>query len=388
MKLAILAPEFVPTWGGVGIYTENLVRELSTDPTLQIHVITPKRGRNYNRGEVQESFSDNVHIHNVTTANDTFFYNFKFQAALLSALRKLHKKIGFDLIHSMNIVQMPDVYARMLPWNIPFIATAHTTIETQFDYDLNFREFVRHNTPVEMLSKLSYPYIKLMQKIYVHSSDHIIAVSNYVKKRLPEDRSTVIHNGVDAKKFSPGKGTMLNHIKKPKILFCGRLLYMKGIHVLLDAAQELVKKEDIHFVFAGQGDIKTLSRILPEQTTFLGHVPYSQIDELYRSVDVFVLPSFTESFPYTLLEAMASGLPVVASAVGGIPEMVEHEKTGLLISDLNPINLKMTLQRVLRDKRLARSLSANGRKLVEKEYTTSRMAASTKKIYGQVMVHG
>jgi glycosyltransferase involved in cell wall biosynthesis len=83
MKVAILAPEFIPTWGGVGIYTVELVKELASYKDMDVHVITPCRN-DVGEKEVLKELGKpkNVHIHQISTANDTFFYNFKFQVAL------------------------------------------------------------------------------------------------------------------------------------------------------------------------------------------------------------------------------------------------------------------------------------------------------------------
>ena len=87
MRIAILAPEYLPPWGGVGVYSYELVRELSLNKKLEIDVLTPRRG---NLGI--KDMQDNVSVHHITDANDTFFYNLKFQLGLAKQFPKLHKQ--------------------------------------------------------------------------------------------------------------------------------------------------------------------------------------------------------------------------------------------------------------------------------------------------------
>ena len=83
MKIAFLAPEFLPAWGGVGTYSAELVKGLCSYDDLDIHVITPKRGVDYKLSKIEKYFDGKITFHNISTANDSFFYNLKFQLRVL-----------------------------------------------------------------------------------------------------------------------------------------------------------------------------------------------------------------------------------------------------------------------------------------------------------------
>lgn len=381
MKIAIIAPEFVPALGGAGIYAKNLVKELSKDASLDIHVITPLRDEKADLTDFK-----NITIHNISKADDTFFYNFVFQIAIAKKFKELHKKYNFDLVHSTGLVHMPDIFLDYNSINIPHLVTVHTTIETQFDYKTH--NFTMNFSPVELLSKLSYPYIKFMQVNYIRKTKNFICVSNYVKKFLPDNKKIrIIKNGITTECFiNPDKKDFLflKKIKKPKILFCGRLLYMKGLATIIESANFL--KNKAHFVVAGDGSIKKWEKMAKSQNiTFLGKVDHKKIAGLYNECDIFILPSFIESFPLSILEAMSSGLPVIAGNVGGIPELIKHEENGILFSPGNAVELTNNILNLIKDKEKRKDLGKKARETALKHYDSSLMARRTISFYKEIV---
>jgi glycosyltransferase involved in cell wall biosynthesis len=228
-----------------------------------------------------------------------------------------------------------------------------------------------------------------MQESYIKKTSHFICVSGYVSSFIPKSKSRyVIHNGVDEIEFIPGKNSdfkSLDKIKKPKILFCGRLLYMKGVDSLISSANEIGDKA--HFIFAGSGNIKRLSSRLKnkDNVTFIGGVDHAKIHLLYQKCDIFVLPSFSESFPISLLEAMSSGLPVIATEVGGIPEMIIDSKIGCLIKARDQDALEDSILRLISSKAQRTRLGKAARELVLSRFTQSEMASKTAGIYEKIV---
>jgi len=134
LKVCMLAPEFLPVWGGVGRYIVELVRHLSWD--VEFHVVTPLRERfgkemissaDY---DISKYFGGNVYVHYVSKADDSFVYNAKFQYACLRRVPDLVRKEGIDLIHS-HTAQMPDLLLRFKELGKPIVTTIHTTIQGQ-----------------------------------------------------------------------------------------------------------------------------------------------------------------------------------------------------------------------------------------------------------------
>jgi glycosyltransferase involved in cell wall biosynthesis len=150
-----------------------------------------------------------------------------------------------------------------------------------------------------------------------------------------------------------------------EVLFVGRLSPEKGIEELVAATQGM------NLVVAGDGPLRHL---VPEA---LGFVPHDELGELYDRAAVVVCPSYREGLPLCVLEAMAHGKPVVASAVGGIPELVEDGVTGLLVEPGDVAGLRAALERLLADPMLRRRLGRAARKRVAERCSWERVTAAT-----------
>ncbi|MBP1691214.1 MAG: glycosyltransferase [Bacteroidetes bacterium] len=179
--------------------------------------------------------------------------------------------------------------------------------------------------------------------------------------RLPETakKIVVIPNYVDTERFSPAPVSAYRW----DVLFVGRLVPQKNIAALLDALAPLPLRLGI----VGQGPLEAQLREHPAsqmgKVDWLGRVPSQQLVEYFRSSRVFVLPSLFEGHPKTLLEAMASGVPVVGTNVPGIANVVIHEHNGLLCPPTSE-GIRFAVQRMLSDARLAAKLALNARSFV------------------------
>jgi len=192
-----------------------------------------------------------------------------------------------------------------------------------------------------------------------------IAVSGpaltFVNRHLPA-RYTIIPNGVDEERFTetaPARPELRDG--KRNIVFVGRLEKRKGVNYLIEA-YEIIKKKapDTRLVIAGPGD---LLRKQYEQTVadkgltdvqFIGFVPSAELPSYYRSADVFCAPAlYGESFGIVLLEAMASGVPVVASDIEGYNSVLTHGKEGLLVPPRDPAAIAEAVLKLLDDKQLS-----------------------------------
>ncbi len=158
----------------------------------------------------------------------------------------------------------------------------------------------------------------------------------------------------------------------------GRLSPVKGHDDLLAAARTVVKScRSARFLIAGGGELLDhLIRLarefgLSEQVSFTGYFPRSRLAEIMAQTDIFVLPSLSEGMGYVIVEAMAYGKPVVATRVGGIPEVVEHGKTGLLVSPGQPARLAEALLILVNDKTLRLQMGQAGRqRIIDAGFTT------------------
>ena len=150
-------------------------------------------------------------------------------------------------------------------------------------------------------------------------------------------------------------------------LAIGRLSREKGHSELIAATRWLAPGAPVRFVIVGEGpELATLQRAaapLGDQFIFPGH--FADVAPFYGLADLFVLPSHSEGSPNVLLEAMSAGLPIVATAVGGVPESVAHEKSALLVSPRDAKSLADSMTRLLRDADLAARLGAGARTAAE-----------------------
>jgi len=364
IKLAFLAPEFLPTWGGIGAYSFELLRNLED---IDVHLITPYRG--YSAKQIQKALDRKVNVHFLSIAKDNFFYNLKFQLALAKDFMNLHKKHNFDLVHAANLVNMPDVFLKLKNHGIPTVTTVHTTLKSQ---STSYAHKPKKEG-IELATKIASPYIGLLEKYYLKKSDNLIAVSDWISGFVPS--ATVINNGVDTARFAP----VPKSNEKPIVLFTGRLVALKGIETLVEAMKLASDVCDVRFVVAGTGSND--HSLLGVDCSFTGYVPHERIHELYNQADIFVLPSYTESFPLTVLEAMASGLAVVASDVGGIPEIIEDNKDGMLVKAGDATQLAASIVMLVQNKRLRKDLGVAARKKVVDNFSSALMAKRTMDYY-------
>jgi glycosyltransferase involved in cell wall biosynthesis len=225
--------------------------------------------------------------------------------------------------------------------------------------------------------------------------DRFIAVSREVSRVLvaggvPAERVRVVHSGVDPARFAvpadpDGLRRELGIPPNSNLVgFIGALAAHKAPGDLVEALAAM--PETVHGVFAGTGDLEAELRKrahpLEGRIHFLGH--RTDVPRLMRSIDVFCLPSRMEGLGTSVLDAMAAGVPVVAGAAGGIPEMVEHEANGLLVEPGRPRALQTALERVLTDAGLRERLVAGGRERV-RAFTADRMAEETIRVYQEVL---
>jgi glycosyltransferase involved in cell wall biosynthesis len=197
----------------------------------------------------------------------------------------------------------------------------------------------------------------------------------------------VVPNGLDVARFAP------KPLRSPRrrLVMVANLRPGKGHATLIDAAALVLQRlPDARFDIIGDGtERERLVRYAADRglaSAFVFHGHCDDVPAKLAEADVFVLPSESEAFPNAVLEAMAAGLPVVASAVGGILEVVQHDRTGLLVPPRDPVALADALHRVLSDDVLAARVASAGRAVVDTRYSFERMIASFEAIYSEQLL--
>jgi glycosyltransferase involved in cell wall biosynthesis len=188
-------------------------------------------------------------------------------------------------------------------------------------------------------------------------------------------RFHIIHCGID-----PGRYTSAPH-KGANLLFVGRLAAVKGLPILLDALRDL--SGDWKLTVIGDGpDRATLeAQAQGLNVDFLGYRSQSEVAEALSNTDVFVLPSFAEGVPVVLMEAMASAVPVVATRIAGIPELVDHATSGLLVRPGDPQELRAALDHMLADSKARQDMGLAGRAKVSDDFNINTEAARLSRLF-------
>jgi len=239
-----------------------------------------------------------------------------------------------------------------------------------------------------------------IEKTVVEAADRVIAVSGRMRDDIlahfgaDPARVVVIHNGIDPERFRrTEQRDALDRlgVRPPYVLFVGRITDQKGIFHLLDAVPRLPAGVQV-VLCASAPDTpeieERLRRAVPRYPNVLWineMAPVDVVVQLYSHAAVFVCPSVYEPFGLINLEAMACETPVVASAVGGILEVVEDGKTGLLVPPGHPEELAAALGRVLDNPALGRSLGQAGRRRVEAQFSWASVAERTEHVYADAI---
>jgi glycosyltransferase involved in cell wall biosynthesis len=199
---------------------------------------------------------------------------------------------------------------------------------------------------------------------------------------------------VDTTVFRPNQRQLLKEklgIDSPIVLFVGRLAAIKGVDVLLRAFHEAVSSAPgAHLVIVGRGPeesrLRELQRRLGlDQVFFLGGVPHEEMPFIYASSDLFVLPSMYEPFGNVVLEAMASGLPVLGSKVGGMADVIVNGETGYHLRPGDVKQLSNYLKLLLQESELRSGMSKTARQIAEERFDDMVVARTVEKIYEQCL---
>jgi L-malate glycosyltransferase len=243
----------------------------------------------------------------------------------------------------------------------------------------------------------------VIQRFLWRAVHKVLCVSQAHRQRLaetvqfPYDRLTLILNGVDVQAFTPRpadkdtiRAEMGLELDPIYIGTVGNLRPVKNQVLLLQAAQQVCARyHNVRVVIIGEGPlrgqlVRTAEALgIQKQVCWLG--ARADIPELLNALDIFVLPSLSEGLPMSVLEAMACGLPVVATDVGGIPEVVVHGHTGLLVSSQDVQQLTAALETLVQQPCMRLTLGRQGRERVVEHFSLQRMVHDYQLLYESLM---
>jgi glycosyltransferase involved in cell wall biosynthesis len=289
----------------------------------------------------------------------------------------------FDVIHYHTPLSPP------IDFGLPIVTTVHTPMKT----DTSKVELVNPlSVAVKLQGKISY----LLEKQLFSISNIVTSVATSVAEELTEyglkkEDIVVVGNGVDETIFYPVE----TRNKEKYVLYTGRLSYRKGLFDFIYAGVILSEKyPDIKFKLTGKGPLleqlqsKVKEAGHEDKFEFLGHVTKDELINLYQNATVFVLPSHYEGLPTTLLEAMACGAPVVATAVSGNLDVIEDGKNGLLVPIKSPSLMADAVSNLLDDDLLRVDLGKAARKTIEDKFTWDAISDKIMACYLSVLQEG
>ena len=221
------------------------------------------------------------------------------------------------------------------------------------------------------------------------------ATKEYLVQRVgvAPRRVRVVHNGVNVEEVGRGEDSRMGSGASQRVqTICtvGRLSRVKNHSDLLVAVRELINKwPDLQLLVVGRGRLEGVLKQqvmelgLAQNVCFAGHL--ENLREVWPRVDVFVLPSLSEGLPLSLLEAMAAGVPVVATRVGGVGEAIEDGKTGLLVPPGDRQALAEGIMKLLDDRTLARQMGKSAQETVVRRFSLTQMVQAYQGIYADLL---
>ncbi|MDK2984623.1 MAG: hypothetical protein PWQ96_265 [Clostridia bacterium] len=248
---------------------------------------------------------------------------------------------------------------------------------------------------------LKYPLILLHRRLNKFT-DMQITVSQALQKSVSriekcnEKKICTIYNGIDLNNFNllldcnEIKKQLNLDLKSPVVGVISRLIPQKGVHLFLKAAKIILDKlPDTKFLVAGEGPQRpSLEKMayglgLADKVIFLGYVP--NVPALLPLINVFLIPSLSEGLSIGAIEAMAARRPIVAFAVGGLPEVIENCKTGFLVQKGDYISLAEKTVNLINNRKIAEKFGVAARQVVEEKFTLSVMVAETERLYNELL---
>lgn len=377
-----------------GIFVHEQVKALR-DRGHDVRVVSPKgwappglsRWSSY-RDVVAEDTVDDVVVHyprKLTLPGGRLGHRNAdaFLLGIRGTVRRIHAEWPIDVIHAHMMVPDGWTAARMgHELGVPAVGTAHRA------------------DVLDVPAQGAKARMRVAEAI--QTLDAVVTVSRAIGDAAdaiarPRRPITVVPNGADAAVFMPRDPAEARRrlgipAEGPVISYVGKLVPRKGVDTLIEAMGILAARAAgaPRLVMAGIGGMRepleqrAAQLDVADRITWLGKVPHDDVGWVMSAGDVFVLPSLSEGLPTVVCEAMACGLPVVATAVDGTPEIVDDPATGLLVQPHDAGGLAAALARVLDDPDMARAMGAEALRRSEAEYTWAANARRMEQVYAQV----
>lgn len=360
-RLLLFTTSFLPLLGGSEIALDEICRRL---PEFEFDVITGRLNKDLSKNEKRGNFN----IHRVGSAISFLLPKAFLPLAIFFEALRLNRRHHYRTIHAYQASQAAGgawLFKLTHP-KVRFILTL------QEGKDLARQGFLTN----------------LFRTLLIYSADEITAISSYLadyaRRINPKAKITIIPNGVDTEVYKPLEN---KEIKTDRtIISVSRLVPKNGLRYLIEALS-LIQDPVLKLWLIGSGpeenNLKELvkEKELSERVEFKGSLPPRESAELLKKANLFVRPSLSEGLGTAFLEAMACGVPIIGTPVGGIPDFLKDRETGIMARPADAKDLAEKIDLVLSDAELRQKITKNGWELVLEKYTWPKIAADFKEIY-------
>jgi len=395
-KVCFISPEYWPLSGGTGAYVYYLSNELIKNG-YRIQIVT---GSNQTQ-DIQVNSQLNVSFLKIPKI--PIVKSFMLAAASsrkLSSIRSTAANV--DITHPQ--LPLTPNFAVPPSFGKALVCTVHSTWKGEAEA-IRGEPYSRLNANEKFLVSFNW-FLRFFEEGMLKRARKIIAVSRFTKweltnyYKIPESKIRVIHNGVNVNKFKPAVDKRKVKIElgfNPDdlaIVSVGRLYARKGLFTLIESMVAVVKRfPTAKFVISGKGQSDEMHKLtayaerlgVKNNIVFTGYYPDKKLPKLYQAADVFAFSTFYEHHPFAVLEALATGLPVVTTTVGGIPETIESGKNGFLVEPFHPRQFSEKILYLLEHPAFAAEMGAKARKTIVEEYDWRIVVKDAMKVYDEAL---
>jgi len=368
MKILIASDLYWPIINGVSTFTRSLAKGLAARGHEVLVIAPSQTGKKYK--EVDGNYS----IARVATVTFPFYQNYRIALSPYSEVKKIIKEFNPDIIHIQSFLMIGQAVVRYSQkYDIPIVSTNHAMPENLID---NLKMLAPVSRPINFVMKKYIVRFNLKTDYFTMPTQSAINMFGITKNKLGVPIEAV-SNGIDLSRFSVGEASsdLLSKFKiskdKPVITFVGRVDAEKHLSVLVRAFARVVAKKDAHLLIVGSGtdvdNLKSLAHELKvsDKISFTGRVSDDEIVELHKVGTVFCMPSPAELQSIVMLEAMASGQPVVAVDAGPLKELCQDKRNGYLCEPDNDIEIAVALLKIISNPALRNSMSKESLAIAE-----------------------
>ena len=395
VKVCFISPEYLPLSGGTGAYVYYLSNELMKHG-YSVCIVT-----GYGQaGDIR--VNEKLSIFFLKTSKTPIVKSFMFAASSLRKLNSVRDSVHVDITH----VNLPLVPNFAVPPNFgkALISTVHSTWKGEAEA-IRGEPYSRLNPNEKFMVSFNW-FLRIFEESMLKRSNKIIAVSDFTRRELLQyykvkaDKIRVIHNGVDTRKFQPA--TDKRKVKQElgfnpddiAVLSVGRLYARKGLFTLIESMPAVVRRfPRAKFIISGKGQSNEMKKLVAhaqklgvnDNIVFTGYYPDRKLPKLYQAADVFAFSTFYENLPFAVLEALSTGLPVVTTSVGGIPEMIDSGKNGFLVQPFNSRELSDRILYLLEHPTAASEMAFLARKVILKRFDWRLIVKKVLKVYDEAL---